>query len=134
MLTIIWTLITSRLGGWIVGGLAVLFFIGLWQWNKNDYLNEKVAKETAQQGLQIGYEGYVKLYQEREEIKTKADQQRRKLNELQQANDLDGLADTFNNPAGGVRRPVQPNPPGGAKAPARRYRAAGTGEEYQEAP
>jgi len=67
-----------------------------------------------EQGLQIGYEGYVKLYQEREAIQAKADQQRRKLNELQQANDLDGLADTFNNSGGAP--PVQPNPKGGAKA------------------
>lgn len=130
---IIWTVITSRFGGWIVGGVVALVLTFFWQCNKNDYLVQKAAKETAQQGLQIGYEGYVKLYQEREKLKAQADQQRRKLNELRQTNDLDGLADTFNNP-GGVRRPLQPNPQGGVKAPARRYRAAGTGEEYQEAP
>lgn len=132
-LGLIWTLISSRLGGWIVGGIAALIFVVLWQWNKNDYQKEKVAKETAQQGLQIGYEGYVKLYQEREAIKAKADQQRRKLNELQQANDLDGLADTFNNP-GGVRRPVRPNPPGGVKAPATYYDPESPGTQFKETP
>jgi len=133
MLTIIWTLISSRLGGWIVGGLAVAAVLVVLKWEHAAKLKAQAGRAAAEQGLQIGYEGYVKLYQEREAIQAKADQQRRKLNELQQANDLDGLADTFNN-SGGVRRPVQPNPKGGAKAPAR-YRAAdGAGVEYQEAP
>ncbi len=134
MLTIIWTLVTSRFGGWIVGGLAVAAVLVVLKIEHNAKLKAQVARATAEQGLQIGYEGYVKLYQEREKIKAKADVQRRKLNELQQANDLDGLADTFNHPAGGVRRPVQPNPPGGVKAPARYRDADGSGATYQEAP
>lgn len=133
MLTIIWTLITSRLGGWIVGGLAVATVLVVLKWEHSAKLKAQAAKATAEQGLQIGYEGYVKLYQEREAIKAKAEGQRRKLNELQQANDLDGLADTFNNP-GGLRRPVQPNPTGGPKTPAHYRSADGAGPTYQEAP
>lgn len=132
-LGIVWTLITSRIGGWIVGGVAVAAVLIVLKIEHNAKLQAQAAKATAEQGLQIGYEGYVKLYQEREAIKAKADQQRRKLNELRQKNDLDGLADQFNNP-GGVRRPVQPNSNGGAKTPAR-YRAAdGSDAAYQEAP
>jgi hypothetical protein len=129
----LWALIPTSVK-WI--GLAVLIGLiglGAWKWEHAGKLKAQAAKATAEQGLQIGYEGYVKLYQEREAIKARADQQRRKLNELRQKNDLDGLADTFNNP-GGVRRPLSSNPKGGAKAPAR-YRAAdGTPAEYQEAP
>ena len=129
----LWALIPTSVK-WI--GLSVLIGLvglGAWKWEHAGKLKAQAAKATAEQGLQIGYEGYVKLYQEREAIKARADQQRRKLNELRQKNDLDGLADTFNNP-GGVRRPVLANPKGGANAPAS-YRAAdGTPAEYQEAP
>ena len=129
----LWALIPTSVK-WI--GLSVLIGLiglGAWKWEHAGKLKAQAAKATAEQGLQIGYEGYVKLYQEREAIKARADQQRRKLNELRQKNDLDGLADTFNNP-GGVRQPLSANPKGGAKAPAR-YRAAdGTPAEYQEAP
>lgn len=129
----IWTILTSRFGGWIVGGIVIAAVLVVLKWEHSAKLKAQAAQATAEQGLQIGYEGYVKLYQEREKIKAQAEQQRRKLNELRQANDLDGLADTFNNP-GGVLRSVQPNPRGGAKAPAR-YRAAdGSGTAYQEAP
>lgn len=133
MLTVIWSLVTSRFGGWIVGGLAIAAVLVFLKMEMNSKAKLKADLATTTKGYQILDKGYVKLYQEREAIKTKAAQQRRKLSELQQANDLDGLADTFNNP-GGVRSPVQPNSPGGTKAPTRRYRAAGTGEEYQEAP
>jgi len=129
----LWALIPTSVK-WI--GLSVLIGLvglGAWKWEHAGKLKAQAAQATAEQGLQIGYEGYVKLYQEREAIKARADQQRRKLNELRQKNDLDGLADTFNNP-GGVRRPLSANPKGGAKALAR-YRAAdGTPAEYQEAP
>ena len=129
----LWALIPTSVK-WI--GLSVLIGLvglGAWKWEHAGKLKAQAAQAIAEQGLQIGYEGYVKLYKEREAIKARADQQRRKLNELRQKNDLDGLADTFNNP-GGVRRPVLANPQGGAKAPAR-YRAAdGTPAEYQEAP
>jgi hypothetical protein len=129
----LWALIPTSVK-WI--GLSVLIGLvglGAWKWEHAGKLKAQAAKATAEQGLQIGYEGYVKLYQEREAIKARADHQRRKLNELQKANDLDGLADTFNNP-GGVRQPLSANSKGGAKAPAR-YRAAdGTPAEYQEAP
>ena len=133
MITVIWTLITSRFGGWIVGGVAVAAVLVVLKFEHGARLRAQVARATAEQGLQIGYEGYVKLYQEREKIKAQADQQRRKINELRQTNDLDGIADLFNNP-GGVRRPVQPNPQGGAKAPARYQATDGSGAEYQEAP
>lgn len=134
------TWIAAKLGStvleYVVGGAVIALVAGGGYLYISHLHSAKVKAEAqaeaARQGLQIGYEGYIKLYQDREAIKTKADQQRRKLNALQQANDLDGLAGQFNNP-GGVRRPVQPNPPGGAKAPARQYRAQGTGETYQEA-
>ena len=133
MITVIWSLITSRLGGWIVGGLAVAAVLVVLKWEHSAKLRAKAAQATAELGLQVGYEGYVKLYQEREAIKGKADQQRRKLNVLREKNDLDGLADDFNNP-GGVRRPVQPNPPGGVKAPAHYHPADAPNIEYEEAP
>ena len=133
MITIIWTLITSRLGGWIVGGLAVAAVLVVLKIEHNAKIKALAGKAAALQAAQIGQEGYIKLYQEREKIKAKADQQRRKLNELRQANDLDGLADDFNSP-GGVHRPVQPNPKGSAKAPATYRDAGGTGAAYQEAP
>ena len=131
MITLIWTFLTSRLGGWIVGGLAVAAVLVVLKLERSAKLKAQAGKATAEQGLKIGYEGYVKLYQEREAIKAKADQQRRKLHEMQTANDLDSLADDFNNP-GGVRRPVRPNPPGGSKAPARYHDAGGSGAAYQE--
>ncbi len=129
----LWALIPTSVKWIVLSVLIGLVGLGAWKWEHTAKLRAQAAKATAEQGLQIGYEGYVKLYQERETIKARADQQRRKLNELRQKNDLDGLADTFNNP-GGVRRPVLANPQGGTKTPAR-YRAAdGTPAEYQEAP
>lgn len=132
-LGIIWSLLTSRLGGWIIGGLAVAAALMFLNWEHNAKLRARAAQATAEQGLQIGYEGYVKLYQERDKIKAQANNQRRKLSELQQTNDLDGLADTFNNP-GGVRRPLHANSPGGLKAPAAYYDPDSPGAKYQEAP
>jgi len=116
-----------------VGGLAVAAVLVVLKLEHNAKLKAQAGKAAAKQGLQIGYEGYVKLYQEREAIKAKADGQRRKLNELQQANDLDSLRDDFNSP-GGMRRPVQPNTQGGVKTPVRYKAADGSGVEYQEAP
>lgn len=133
MITVLWTLITSRLGGWIVGGLAVAAVLVVLKLEHNAKLKAQAGKAAALQAAQIGQEGYIKLYQEREAIKAKADGQRRKINELQKANDLDGLRDDFNNP-GGMRRPLQPNTKGGAKTPARYKAADGSGVEYQEAP
>ena len=132
-LKFIWAFIPTT-AKWI--GLSVLIgVIGFtaWKWEHAAKLKAQAKTATAEKGYQILNEGYLKLYQEREAIKARAYQQRRKLDELRQKNDLDGLADDFNN-AGGVRRPVQPSPKGSVKAPARRYRAADTGEEYQEAP
>ena len=129
----LWALIPTSVK-WI--GLSVLIGLvglGAWKWEHAGKLKAQAAKATAEQGLQIGYEGYVKLYQEREAIKARANQQRRKLDELRKKNDLDGLADTFNNP-GGVRQPLSANPKGGAKSPARYRTADGTPAEYQEAP
>jgi hypothetical protein len=127
----------STLAEYLVGGAVIALLAGGGYLYISHLHSAKVKAEAkaaaAVMGLQIGYEGYVKLYQEREAIKAKADQQRRKLNEMRQANDLDGLTDDFNNP-GGVRRPVQPNPKGGVKAPARYRDADGTGASYQEAP
>jgi len=133
MLTIIWTLLTSRLGRWIVGGLAVAAVLVALKWEHSAKLKAQAKEATAKQALKIGYEGYVELYQEREKIKAQADAQRRKLNELRQTNDLDGLADDFNNP-GGVRRPLHSNPQGSTKAPAHYRSADGAGTAYQEAP
>jgi hypothetical protein len=133
MLTMIWTLITSRLGGWIVGGLVVAAVLAVLKLEMNSKAKVKANLATTTKGYQILDEGYLKLYQERETIKAKADQQRRKLNELQQANDLDGLIGTFNNP-GGVRRPVLPNSKGGTKTPATFHDSESPGTQYQEAP
>jgi len=133
MLTIVWKLLTSRFGGWIVGGLAIAAMLVVLKIEHNAKLKAQGEAAAARLGMQIGYEGYVELYQEREEIKAKADQQRRKINELRKTSDPDGIVDLFNNP-GGVRRPVQPNPQGGTKAPARYHTSGGTPTEYFEAP
>jgi hypothetical protein len=133
MIALIWSLITSRFGGWIIGGLAVAAVLVVFKWERAGKLKAQADLATTIKGYKILDQGYLKLYQEREQIKMQMNQQRGKINELRQKNDLDGLADQFNNP-GGMRRPVQSNPQGGAKAAPSRYRATGTGEEYQEAP
>jgi hypothetical protein len=132
ILSIIWSVLFSRLGGWIVGGLAVLAILGVLKWEHEAKLKAQAHDATTTKGYQILNEGYLKLYQEREEIKAKATKKRGKLNELRQKNDLDGLADDFNAP-GGVRHALPANPQGGVKAPARYKDAGGTGPEYEEA-
>lgn len=135
------TWIAAKLGStvleYVVGGAVVAIIIGSGYFTISHLHNRAVRAEAkaaaARKGLQIGFEGYVELYQEREKIKAQADSQRRKINELRKTYDPDGIADLFNNPDG-VRRPVQPNPQGGAKTPARYHSADGTPAEYQEAP
>ncbi len=131
ILSIIWSVLSSRLGGWIMGGLAVLAILGVLKWEHEAKLKAQAQLATAQTAAAISQQ-QVLLYQEREEIKAKATKKRGKLNELQQKNDLDGLADDFNSP-GGVRHALPANPQGGAKAPARYKDAGGTGPEYEEA-
>jgi hypothetical protein len=131
ILSIIWSVLSSRLGGWIMGGLAVLAILGVLKWEHEAKLKAQAQLAMAQTAAAISQQ-QVLLYQEREEIKAKATKKRGKLNELRQKNDLDGLADDFNSP-GGVRHPVPANPQGGAKAPARYKDAGGTGPEYEEA-
>ena len=133
ILSIIRSVLSSRLGGWIMGGLAVLANLGLLKLEHNAKLKAQAHDATTTKGYQILNEGYLKLYREREAIKSRADKQRRDLRALQEKNDLDGLADDFNSP-GGVRHPVPANPKGGSKAPARYRSADGTPTEYQEAP
>ncbi len=128
---LIWSLVTSRLGGWLIGGLVVLAVLGLLKWEHNAKLKAQGQLATAQTAAAISQQQLL-LYQEREEIQGKAQKKRGKLNELQRKNDLDGLADDFNAP-NGVRRARPANPPGGVKAPARYKDAGGTGPEYEEA-
>ena len=132
ILSIIWSVLFSRLGGWIVGGLTVLAILAVLKWEHEAKLKAQAHDATTTKGYQILNEGYLKLYQEREAIKSRADKQRRDLRALQEKNDLDGLADNFNSP-GGVRHTLPANPQGGAKAPARYKDAGGTGPEYEEA-
>ncbi|HAY22628.1 MAG TPA: hypothetical protein DCY27_10785 [Desulfobacterales bacterium] len=131
ILSIIWSVLFSRLGGWIVGSLAVLAILGVLKWEHEAKLKAQAQLATAQTAAAISQQ-QVLLYQEREEIKAKATKKRGKLNELRQKNDMDGLADDFNS-SGGVRHALPANPPGGAKAPARYKDAGGTGPEYEEA-
>jgi transcriptional antiterminator Rof (Rho-off) len=115
-----------------MGGLAVLAILGVLKLENNAKLKAQAHDATTTKGYQILNEGYLKLYQEREAIKSRADKQRRDLRALQEKNDLDGLADDFNSP-GGVRHALPANPQGGAKAPARYKDAGGAGPEYEEA-
>lgn len=102
------------------------------------YKAEKHEKEKVQAALATKttaneiMQEQIKLYQEREEIKATATKKRGMLNALQQKNDLDGLADDFNSPAG-VRHALPANPQRGVKAPTRYKDAGGTGPEYEEA-
>jgi hypothetical protein len=132
-LGLIWSFLTSRLGGWVVLSGVTLVLLGVLKLEHNAKLRAEAREATMKAAYQIGYEGYVKLYQERDKIKAQADSQRRKLNELQQNNDLDGLADIFNSP-GGVHHSLPPNSPGGPGRPARYKTADGTPAEYQETP
>jgi len=125
MLTLVWSFLTSRLGGWLAAGVAVLILLGLLKW-------EHAAKVRAQEKLAtqvLAYEilnqGYLQLYQDREKIKTEAATQRRKIDELLQRHDYDGLSDTFNRP-GGVREPGASNPRGGPTGLTRYHDSAGT--------
>lgn len=131
MFTVIWSFLSSRLGGWIIGGLAILAVLGLLKWEHAAKLRAQEQLATAQLAAAITQQ-QILLYQEREAIQTKAAQKRGKLNEWQTKNDLDSLSNDFN-AAGGVRR-LPANPPGGVKTPAGKYSAPGTGETYQEAP
>jgi len=126
------SLLASRLGGWVVGGLVALVLLGILKLEHNAKLKAQARAATAEQGMKIGYESYIKLYQEREQIKDKAGKERRKLHELEKVNDLSGLRDDFNQP--GVRRPRGANPPGSPQAPATYYDPAAPGTQYQEAP
>jgi len=130
ILTIIWSALTSRLGGWLIGGLTVLALVGLWKWEHAAKIRAETKAAMAEQGMKIGYEAYAKLYQEREKIKDQAAAQRRKINELEKTNDL---SEYFNAP-GGVRRGRPANPPGGPQRPTTYYDPAAPGAQYQEAP
>ena len=107
-----------------MAGVAVLILLGLLKWEHAAKVRAQESLATAQKAVELGYEGYVKLYQEREAIKEKADVQRRQLNEMRQAHDYDGLSDTFNRP-GGVRPPGTPDTPRGPKGLTRYRDSAG---------
>lgn len=128
-LKIIWSFLTSRLGGWIVAGLAVMVLLGLLKWEHAAKIRAQEQLATAQKAVEIGYEGYVKLYQEREKIQAEATAQRRKLDELRRTHDYDGLSDTYNKP-GGVRPPGTPDTPRGPKG-LTKYRDS-TGTEFTD--
>jgi hypothetical protein len=101
---------------YVVGGAVVIILVG-GGWATISYLHNRALKAeareaTAKQALQIGYEGYVKLYQEREAIKARASKKRGQIN----ASTLDDLINRTNAPDG-VRRPMLPNSQGGVKTP-----------------
>lgn len=125
-------LLTSRLGGWIVGGLAVLAVLGLLKIEHGWRLDVEKERDTAKIAAGISQQQLL-LYQDREEIKAKANKKRGNLNEWEKKGDLDSLADDFNVPIG-VRRKVPANPPGGVKEPARYHDPADPGTQYQETP
>ncbi len=132
MITALWALIPTSLK-WI--GLSILIgVIGFtaWKWEHSAKLKAQAERDTAQLAASISQQ-QVLLYQEREEIIGQGTKKRGQINEWKAKGDLDSLVDDFNNPDG-VRRNLPANPPGGAKGPARKYRAQGSGEEYQEAP
>lgn len=132
MLTIVWGMLSSRLGGWIVGGLAVAAVLVVLKLEHNARLKAQAGQVAAVQALTVGYEGYVKLYQEREKIQATAANERRKVNELRQKLDYYGISDSFNNPDG-----VQPVPKpanGGAKTPTRFRTPGGAPTTYRTAP
>ena len=137
MITIIWSLLASRLGGWIVGGVAVLAVLGLLKWQNNAKLKAQAQRDAAQMAAKIGQEAFIELYEDREKIKTKASKLRGKLNEWEKHGDLDSLSADFNNP-GGVRRALPLNRSSGSggpqKAPARYSDPADPKTQYQEAP
>lgn len=132
VIALIWSFLTSRLGGWIIGGAAVLAVLGLLKWEHSAKLKAEAALATARTAAAISQQQLL-LYQEREEIKSKATKKRGTINEWQQKGDVDSLVDDFNAP-GGVRRPVPANPGRSTQGPAGKYRAQGSGEAYQEAP
>jgi hypothetical protein len=113
-------------------GLALIISLGLLKLEHNAKLRAQAERDTAQLAASISQQ-QILLYQEREEVTAKAEKKRGKLNEWQTRGDVDSLVDDFNAP-GGVRRNLPTNPQGGAKGPASKYRAQGTGEAYQEAP
>ncbi len=126
--SLIWTCLSSRFGGWVIGGLTVLIVLGLLK--LEHHANEKVRAQlvTVEQYKGI-LEEQLKLYQEREDIKAKAAKKRGKINVLRQNQDYIGLVDSFN----GLRQPLPANPQGSAKAPTKYREAGGAGPAYQEA-
>ena len=53
ILSIIWSVLSSRLGGWIMGGLAVLAILGVLEWEHEAKLKAQAQLATApDQGLQ----------------------------------------------------------------------------------
>jgi hypothetical protein len=113
-------------------GLALIAVLGLLKLEHNAKLRARAERDTAQLAASISQQ-QILLYQEREAIKDKSGKKRGKLNEWQTQGDVDSLVDDLNAP-GGVRRKVPANPQGGSSGSARKYRAQGTGETYQEAP
>lgn len=107
---ILWSLLTSRLGGWVVGGATVLIVLGILKLEHNAKLRAQARAATAEQGMKIGFESYVKLYQEREQIKEKYAKEKEKIH----ASSLDDLVRRSNNP-GGVLPSVRPDSIGGVK-------------------
>jgi hypothetical protein len=130
--SIIWSLITSRFGGWIVGGAAVLVVLGLLKWEHSAKLKAEAQLATAKTAAEISQQQLL-LYQEREEIKSKFTKKRGAVNEWEKKGDLDSLVDDFNAP-NGVRRQAPPNSSGGVKGPASYHDAADPRTSYQEAP
>ena len=48
ILSIIWSVLSSRLGGWIMGGLAVLAILGVLKWEHEAKLKAQAQLATAQ--------------------------------------------------------------------------------------
>ena len=113
--TLIWSLLTSRLGGWVVGGLAVLAALGVLHFEHTWRVKAEAQLEEKTKAMEITKE-LKELQKEIGDIKAKAAQTRGKLNALEKAGDLGGLADYYNQPNGGVR-PVGPPAGGGPGTP-----------------
>ena len=53
ILSIIWSVLSSRLGGWIMGGLAVLAILGVLKWEHEAKLKAQAHDATTTKGYQI---------------------------------------------------------------------------------
>lgn len=110
-------------------GLALVVSIGALNWEHSAKLKAQAERETYKKAQKIGYEAYIKLYQEREQIKEKAHKIGRRINE----GTLDDLVDLTNNPDGMRRPALSGNSQGSSAEPARYRDSQSPYTEYEEA-